>query len=49
MRGNGFVTAVAVLAVGSLVLIAPDVLGLVLMIVAAVWLWRASKRAGVRR
>ncbi|MEV0331883.1 hypothetical protein [Nocardia sp. NPDC050717] len=49
MRGNSFLTAVAVLSVGSMILIAPDVLGFVLMVVAAVWLWRSSKRAGVRR
>lgn len=49
MRAKTFMTAVALLSVGSLVLIAPDVLGFVLMVVGAVWLWRSSKRAGVRR
>lgn len=49
MRGRTFMTAVALLSVGSLVLIAPDVLGFVLMVVGAVWLWRATKRAGARR
>lgn len=49
MRGRTFVTAVAVLAGGYMVLAAPDVLGFVLMVVGAVWLWRSSKRAGVRR
>jgi hypothetical protein len=49
MRGKTFMTAVALLSVGYMVLVAPDVLGCVLMVVGAVWLWRSSKRAGVRR
>ncbi|MEU4416170.1 hypothetical protein [Nocardia salmonicida] len=49
MRAKTFMTAVALLSVGCMVLIAPDVLGFVLMVVGAVWLWRSSKRAGVRR
>ncbi|WP_194828595.1 hypothetical protein [Nocardia sp. XZ_19_231] len=49
MRAKTFTIAVALLSVGSLALIAPDVLGFVLMVVGAVWLWRSSKRAGVRR
>lgn len=49
MRGKTLMTAVALLSVGYMVLVAPDVLGFVLMVVGAVWLWRASKRAGVRR
>lgn len=49
MRGRTVMTAVAVLSIGYMVLVAPDVIGFVLMVVAAVWLWRASRRAGVRR
>ncbi|MFD3427798.1 hypothetical protein [Nocardia fluminea] len=49
MRAKTFMTAVALLSVGCMALIAPDVLGFVLMVVGAVWFWRATKRAGVRR
>ncbi|WP_194825508.1 hypothetical protein [Nocardia sp. XZ_19_231] len=49
MRGKTFLTAVALLSVGYMVLTAPDVFGFVLMVVGAVWFWRATKRAGVRR
>ncbi|MEU4811877.1 hypothetical protein AB0H20_21960 [Nocardia fluminea] len=49
MRAKTLMNAVALLAVGYMVLVAPDVLGFVLMVVGAVWLWRSSKRAGVRR
>lgn len=49
MRGKTLITAVAVMSIGYMVLTAPDVLGFVLMVVGAVWLWRSSKRAGVRR
>ncbi|MFF2082852.1 hypothetical protein ACFVVM_03715 [Nocardia sp. NPDC058176] len=49
MRAKTFATAVALLSIGSLVLIAPDAFGFILMLVGAVWLWRASKRAGLRR
>ncbi|MFD4432891.1 hypothetical protein [Nocardia sp. NPDC058497] len=49
MRARTVMTAVAVLSIGYMVLVAPDVLGFVLMVVGAVWLWRSSKRAGVRR
>lgn len=49
MRARTFMTAVALISVGYLALTAPDFLGFVLMVVGAVWLWRASKRAGVRR
>jgi hypothetical protein len=49
MRAKTFMTAFALLSVGYMVLTAPDVLGFVLMVVGAVWFWRATKRAGVRR
>jgi len=49
MRGKTVLTAVGLLSVGYMVLVAPDVLGFVLMVFGAVWLWRSSKRAGVRR
>ncbi|WP_156910305.1 hypothetical protein [Nocardia mangyaensis] len=49
MRARTFATAVALLSIGSLALIAPDALGFILMLVGAVWLWRSSKRSGVRR
>ncbi|TDP38746.1 hypothetical protein DFR75_103403 [Nocardia ignorata] len=49
MRGKTLLTAVAVISVGYMVLTAPDVLGFVLMVVGAVWLWRSTKRAGMRR
>ncbi|MGW5920731.1 hypothetical protein ACWFPY_17230 [Nocardia fluminea] len=49
MRAKTLMTAVALLSVGYMVLTAPDVLGFLLMVAGAVWLWRSSKRAGVRR
>ncbi|MFE6920366.1 hypothetical protein ACFVAV_04895 [Nocardia sp. NPDC057663] len=49
MRGRTVMTAVALLSVGYMALVAPGALGFVLMVVGAVWLWRASKRVGVRR
>ncbi|MEU4417320.1 hypothetical protein [Nocardia salmonicida] len=49
MRSRTVLTAVALLSVGYMVLTAPDVLGFVLMVLGAVWFWRATKRAGVRR
>ncbi|MFC8385849.1 hypothetical protein [Nocardia sp. NPDC057272] len=49
MRAKTVLTAVALVSVGYTVLAAPDVFGFVLMVVGAVWFWRATKRAGMRR
>ncbi|WP_280245920.1 hypothetical protein [Nocardia abscessus] len=47
MRSFGL--ALAAVAVGYTVLMAPGVVGFVLMVSGAVWFWRAQRRWGVRR
>ncbi|MGW4365431.1 hypothetical protein ACWEKT_07275 [Nocardia takedensis] len=48
MRARTFGLAVAAVAVGYMVLTAPDLVGFVLMVGGAVWFWRVSRRSGVR-
>ncbi|MGN2640610.1 hypothetical protein ACTD5D_31460 [Nocardia takedensis] len=49
MRMRTLGIAFAVVAVGYMILTAPDLVGLVLMVCGAVWFWRVSRRSGVRR
>lgn len=53
MRAKTIGLAIAVVVVGYSLLTAPrellDLLGFLLMLGAAVWLWRATRRRGVRR
>lgn len=49
MRGRTFVFAVVAVAVGYLVLTAPEVVGFTVMVLGGVALWRSSRRWGVRR
>ncbi|MGY2093246.1 hypothetical protein [Nocardia gipuzkoensis] len=49
MRARTFGLAVAAVAVGYLVLTAPEVVGFTVMVLGGVAFWRASRRWGVRR
>ncbi|WP_435590777.1 hypothetical protein [Nocardia sp. bgisy118] len=49
MRPRTFFLAVAAVAVGYLVLTAPELIGFTVMLFGAVALWRSSRRWGVRR
>ncbi len=49
MRARTAGLAVAGVAVGYVLLTAPGVVGFVLMVLATVAFWRASRRWGVRR
>lgn len=49
MQARTFGLVVAAVAVGYLVLTAPEVVGFTLMVLGAVGFWRASRRWGVRR
>lgn len=49
MRARTFGLAVGAVAVGYLVLTAPEVVGLTVMLLGAIALWRGSCRWGVRR
>lgn len=49
MRARTFGFVLAVVAVGYLVLTAPGVVGVTVMLLGAVALWRAGRRVGVRR
>ncbi|MGV9616282.1 hypothetical protein [Nocardia xishanensis] len=49
MRPRTFLVALSAVAVGYLVLTAPELVGFALMVFGAVALWRSSRRWAVRR
>ncbi|WP_406272498.1 hypothetical protein OH799_32885 [Nocardia sp. NBC_00881] len=49
MRARTFGTAVAAVSVGFLTLTHPAVVGVTVMLLVAVAVWRSSRRWGVRR
>lgn len=49
MRARTAGIAIAMVAVGYVLLTAPAVLGFVLMVLGALAFWRGSRRLGVRR
>jgi hypothetical protein len=49
MRARTFGLAVAAVAVGYLVLTAPEVVGITVMVLGGFALWRCSRQWGVRR
>ncbi|MFG3618013.1 hypothetical protein [Nocardia sp. NPDC047654] len=49
MRARTFILAVAAIAVGYLVLTAPEVVGFAVMLLGAIAFWRSSRRWKVRR
>ncbi|WP_406237504.1 hypothetical protein [Nocardia sp. NBC_01009] len=53
MRAKTVGLAIAVILVGYSLLTAPrqllDLVGFVLMLAAALWIWRTTRRVGVRR
>lgn len=49
MRARTFGFAVAVVSIGFLMLVAPEVVGFTIMLLGAIVLWRSTRRWGVRR
>lgn len=49
MRARTFGAAIAMVAVGYLVLTNPAIVGFTVMLVGALALWRSTRRWGVRR
>ncbi len=49
MKARTFGLAIAAVAIGYAVLTAPEVVGFTVVLLGAAWLWRSTRRSGVRR